>query len=149
MQKVLVAMFGEYRRAEAAVRDLEIAGIVGEQVEVISNVDQDERAQALGMKPREGVSERIARIFRGLRHSGATEVLDDPGEMPSYIGEQEFYATHVRNEGALMIVRVPNDKLAGVAQAILKQHGSKQRDGAAGVTIRETDERPGIATANA
>ena len=40
VQYMVVGLFGNYGDAEAAVRDLEMAGIVGEQVEVITDIDQ-------------------------------------------------------------------------------------------------------------
>ena len=43
MQYIVVGILGSYTDAEAAVSDLELAGIVGEQVEVISDIDQDAR----------------------------------------------------------------------------------------------------------
>ncbi len=39
MQYMVIGMFGKYADAEAAVLDLESEGIVGEQVEVISDID--------------------------------------------------------------------------------------------------------------
>jgi hypothetical protein len=42
-QYMVIGMFGRYADAEAAVLDLESAGIVGEQVEVISDIDEDAR----------------------------------------------------------------------------------------------------------
>jgi len=147
MQQVLIALFGAYSDAEAAVRDLEIAGIAGGQVQIISDPERDDPAQSLGLEPREGIAERIARVFHGFRHPKEAEVHDDAGDMPSYIGEQEFYATRVRNEGAILIVRAPNEKLSGVAQEILYQRGSTQRDGKRGVTVREVSDPPGKAAA--
>jgi hypothetical protein len=147
MRTALIGLFDTYGQAEGAVLDLETAGIVGEEVEVISDVDRDLRAEALGVRPHDGLRERIARAFHGLGTSGVTEVHDDqvhddPGEMPNYIGEQEFYASHVRQEGAVMVVRVPSKVLVDMAEAILKEHGSKTRDGKAGVLIVEEDDRP-------
>ena len=43
MQYMVAGIFGTYGDAEAAVQDLELAGIVGEQVEVISDIDEDAR----------------------------------------------------------------------------------------------------------
>ena len=43
MQYVIVGILDRYGDAEAAVQDLELAGIVGEQVEVISDIDEDVR----------------------------------------------------------------------------------------------------------
>jgi hypothetical protein len=67
MQYVVVGILGSYADAEAAVRDLELAGIVGEQVEVISDIDQDARtANTSGepsTKPDEPHHSWIARLF--------------------------------------------------------------------------------------
>lgn len=67
MQYVVVGMFARYGDAEAAVGDLELAGIVGEQVEVISDIDEDSRtADTPGepsTRPRESHSGRIARLL--------------------------------------------------------------------------------------
>ena len=142
MHTALIGLFDTYGQAEAAVGDLETAGIVGEEVEVVSDVDRDLRAEAFGIEPHDGIRERIARALQGLRMHGAREVHDDSGEMPDYIGEQEFYATHVRQEGAVMVVRVPNQTLTDVAEGILKDHGSKTRDGKSGVLIVKGDDRP-------
>ena len=43
MQYVIVGILNSYGDAEAAVEDLELAGIVGQQVEVISDIDEDAR----------------------------------------------------------------------------------------------------------
>jgi len=43
MQYAIVAILNSYADAEAAVRDLELAGIVGEQVEVITDIAADAR----------------------------------------------------------------------------------------------------------
>jgi hypothetical protein len=143
----LIGLFDNYEQAEAAVQDLELAGMVGEEVELIGDVDQDARAEALGFEPHEGIGERIARTLKRLRKPGQThdrdaEVHDDAGDMPNYIGEQEFYATHVKKEGAILVVHPPSSTLAGLAEAILKDHGSKTRDGKAGVLTAEEDAAP-------
>jgi hypothetical protein len=147
MHTVLIALFDRYGQAEAAVRDLELAGIVGEEVELISDVDRDLRAEALGFHPHEGIHERIARALRGLRKRDAREihdgeVHDDPGEMPNYIGEQEFYTTHVKQEGAIMLVRPPSRTLGSLAETILKDHGSRTRNGNNGVLAAEEEDLP-------
>jgi hypothetical protein len=142
MHTALIGLFDAYEQAEAAVRDLEIAGIVGEEVEVISDVDRDARAEALGVRSRDSLRQRISHALRGFHKASEREVHDDPGEMPNYIGEQEFYATHVRKEGAIVVVRVPSNNLAVVAEAILNKHGAKKRDGQEGVMIHQEDDRP-------
>jgi hypothetical protein len=135
MHTTLIGLFTSYAQAEAAVLDLERAGIVGGNVEVIIDPDRDGRAEALGMKPKES-SGRIARVF-GKHPKPSNEVHDDSGDMPNYIGEQEFYATHVKSEGAVLVVRVSGDKLTSVAKDILTTHGSKTREGKEGVLIHE------------
>jgi hypothetical protein len=147
MHNALIGLFDTYEQAEAAVLDLELAGIVGEEVEMVSDVDRDLRAETFGMQPHESIRERIERVFRGVRSRGRRkishdEVHDDTGEMPNYIGEQEFYATHVKKEGAILVVRPPSETLAARAEAILKDHGSKTRDGKNGVLIVGEDDRP-------
>lgn len=142
MRTVLIGLFDTYEQAEAAVEDLELTGIVGEEVEVVSDVDRDLRAEELGFQPRDGIRERVARALHGLRMSGAGEVHGDSGEMPNYIGEQEFYATHVKQEGAILVVRPPSQILAARAEAILKEHGSKTREGQRGVLTVEEDDLP-------
>lgn len=139
----LIGLFDSYGQAEAAIQDLELAGIVGEEIEVVSDVDRDLRAEELGFQLHEGIRERVARALRGLRMRDAGQVHDDSGEMPNYIGEQEFYATHVKQEGAILVARPPSQILAARAEAILKEHGSKTRDGKSGVLIVEEDDRPG------
>ena len=144
MRTVLIGLFDRYEQAEAAVRDLELAGMGGGQVEVVSDVDRDAQAEELGVQPHDSVRERVARALRGLRMRGEAkvEVHDDSGDMPDYIGEQEFYATHVKQEGAILVVRPPSQILAERAEATLKGHGSKTRDGKAGVALLEEDDRP-------
>ena len=149
MRAALIGLFDTYGQAEAAVLDLELAGIVGEEVEMVSDVDRDLRAEELGVKPHESIRDRVERALHGLRSGGQreirgddAEVHDDSGEMPNYIGEQEFYATHVKQEGAILVVRPPSETLAARAEAILKDHGSKTRDGKHGVLTVVEDDRP-------
>ena len=67
MQYVVVGMFGRYADAEAAVSDLELAGIVGEQVEVISDIDEDVRTAntpgEASTGPQEPHHSRLAHLF--------------------------------------------------------------------------------------
>jgi hypothetical protein len=147
MRTAIIGLFDRYGQAEAAIQDLELAGIVGEEIEVVSDVDRDLRAEELGFQPHENIRERVARALRGLRIRGAKEVPgeevhDDSGDMPDYIGEQEFYAAHVKQEGAILVVRPPSQIMAARAEAILKEHGSKTRDGKGGVLIVGEDNRP-------
>jgi hypothetical protein len=129
MQYTVVGIFGTYAEAAAAVRDLELAGIVGEQVEVISDIDQDARtANTPGepsTEPHQSHHSRIARIFGAGGPQEKRAVRDLPGEQPDYIGEQEFYASHVKQGGAVMVVRTSAEQPASRAAAIMHDHGAR------------------------
>jgi hypothetical protein len=138
MQYVIVAIFGTYGEAEAAVTDLELAGIVGEQVEVISDIGDDTRTANTPGEPSTEFQEphhgRFARLFGAGGPLEKHEVRDMPGEQSDYIGEQEFYANHVRQGGVVMIVRPPGEQSANRAAAILHDHGARtpgRKDGPA------------------
>ena len=140
MQYMVVGLFGSYADAEAAVRDLELAGIVGEQVEVISDIDQDARTANIqdepSTKPHEPHRSRIARLFGAGGPLEKTEVRDLSGEQPNYIGEQEFYATHIRQGGAVMFVRTPAEQSSSRVAAILHDHGARTPGQKDGPTVR-------------
>jgi hypothetical protein len=140
MQYMVVGMFGSYADAEATILDLELAGIVGEQVEVISDIDQDARtAHTAGepsSKPHEPYHSRIAHLFG---RSEKPEVRDLPGEQPNYIGEQEFYANHIKQGGAVMIVRTSTEQSASRAAAILQSHNAHTPGRKDGPDIRRID----------
>src|SRR5579862_8551305 len=143
MQYVIVAILKSYGDAEAAVEDLEVAGIVGGQVEVISDIDDDARtANTPGESSTEtGEPHRnwIERLFGAAGALEKREVRDLSGEQPNYIGEQEFYANHIKEGGAVIIVRVSTQQIADRAAAILRDHGARtpgQKDGPA---IRRID----------
>jgi hypothetical protein len=129
MQFIVVGILDGYREAEEAVQDLELAGIVGEQVEVISDIDEDARTANTpdepSTKPHEPHHSRLARLFGAGGSLQKPEVRDISGEQPNYIGDQEYYATHVKQGGAVMIVRAPSEPIANRAAAILHSHGAR------------------------
>jgi hypothetical protein len=143
MQYTIVGIFETYREAEAAVSDLEQAGIVGEQVEMISDTDEDTRTVDTPGEPSTNFQEpshsRIARLFGAGGSLENLNVRDVSGEQPEYIREQEFYANHVKQGGAVLIVRPSSEKSANRSAAILHEHGARtpgQKDGPA---IKRTD----------
>lgn len=140
MRFMVVGIFGSYADAEAAVRDLELAGIVGEQVEVISDIDQDVRtANTPGepsTKPHEPHRSRLARLFGAGGPLEKPEVTALSGEQPNYIGEQEFYASHLKQGGAVMIVRTYAEQPASLAAEILHDHGARTPGQKDGPTVR-------------
>ena len=122
--------------------DLELAGIEVEQVEVISDIDEDVRtANTPGEPstiPREPGHNWIALLFGAGGPLEKPEVCDLSGEQPNYVGDQEFYVTHVKQSGA-MIVRTSAEQPAHRAAALLCDHGARtpgQKDGPA---IRRID----------
>jgi hypothetical protein len=143
MRYIVVGMFGSYTQAETAVQDLELAGIVGEQVEIISDIDEDARtADTPGepaTMPRESHHSRLARLFGRGGLLAKPEVRDLSGEQPNYIGEQEFYATHVKQGGAVMVVRATNEQSANRAAAILRDHEAHSPGSHDGPAIRRID----------
>lgn len=143
MKYVVVGMFATYGDAEAAVSDLELAGIVGEQVEVISDIDEDSRTLDAENKPsaapRASHPGWIARLFGAGGDLAQPEVRDLSGEQPNYIGEQEYYATHVKQGGAVMIVRTSDEQPATRAAAILQQHGASTPGRKSAPVVRRVD----------
>jgi hypothetical protein len=143
MQYMVVGIFGSYADAEAAVRDLELAGIVGEQVEVITDIDEDARTANTPGEPstkvREPLHSRIARLLGAVNLPEKTKVRDLAGEQPNYIGEQEFYANHIKQGGAVMIARTSTEQSASRAAAILHDHGGHVPGSKAGPAVRLID----------
>jgi hypothetical protein len=115
-----------YGLAQDVVQELEQAGMGGEQVEVITDIDEDVRTESTPnerlTKPPEVQRSKWARLF-GIREK--PDVRDEAGEMPNYIGEQEFYANHVKAGGAVLVVRVDHEKAANQAASILQAHGGR------------------------
>ena len=143
MQFAIVGILKTYEDAEAAVQDLELAGIVGEQVEVISDIDEDARTANTPGEPstktREPHRNWISRLFGAGGPLENREVRDVSGEQPNYIGEQEFYANHVKQGGSVIIVRTSSEQPANRAAAILRDHGARTPGHKNGPAIRRID----------
>ena len=138
MQYSIVGILDSYGDAEDAVADLELAGIDGQQVEVISDIDGDARTantpDEASTTPKAPHRNWIERLFGAGGALENSEVRDLSGEQPNYIGNQEFYATHVKQGGAIIIVRTSAEQPAERALAILRDHGARtpgQKDGPA------------------
>jgi hypothetical protein len=115
---------------------------MGGQVEVINDIDEDARtADTPGepsTKPPAAKGNWIARLFGAGGPLAKPEVRALSGEQPNYIGDQEFYATHVKQGGAVMIVRTSTEESASRAAAILRDHGART-PGKDGPTVRLID----------
>jgi hypothetical protein len=129
MHYEVVGIFGNYAAAESAIRDLETTGIGGGQVELIADLEDDIRtAHAEGepsTQPREGFQERLARLFGSGREVKRRVVHADAGEQPDYIGDQEYYANHIKQGGAVLIVRTSTELQADEATGILRENGAR------------------------
>jgi len=131
MKYAIVGILHSYSEAEAAVQDLEVAGITASQVEVISEIDEDARTANTPSEPATKSGEPqahlgwMARLFGTGGALEKREVRDESGLQPDYIGEQEFYASHVKQGGAVVVVRVTAEQAANRAAAILQEHGAR------------------------
>jgi hypothetical protein len=143
MKFVIMGIVDSYADAEDAVEDLEEAGIKGGQVEVISEIDEDARTADTPGEPATKSGEArpgwVARLFGAGGALAQRDVRDESGTQPDYIGEQEFYASHVRQGGAVVIVRVATELAANRAAAILQEHGARNPGSKDGAAIRRLD----------
>lgn len=139
-QYMVVGVFPKYGEAERTIQDLEQAGIVGEQVEMITDIDEDARTENTpgerSTKPPESSHSKLARLF-GSRPK--PDVRDESGEMPNYIGEQEFYTSQVKEGHAVLVVRTSTEQAANQAAAILQQHGARTPGQKSAPTVRRID----------
>jgi hypothetical protein len=143
MQYIVVGIFGNHADAEEAVLDLDLAGIVGEQVEVINDIDIDARTAntpgEAATKPHEPHRSRIARLFGAGGPLETPEVRDLSGDQPNFIGEQEFYVNHLKQGGAVIVIRTPAEQTANQAAAILHEHGARTPGRKDGPVVRHVE----------
>jgi hypothetical protein len=138
MRKTVVGMVDSYGTAERIVEDLELHGIVGNEVEVVSGADEEVLGPVApsGDPPQEGFADRIRRLFRSLTHSEKRQVHDYYAEDP------EFYASQVRQGRAMVIVRAPDVLEADRAAEILRRHGAYDPKGGDGPRIFWENDQP-------
>jgi hypothetical protein len=143
MKFVIVGILDGYAEAEDAMEDLEQAGIEGGQVEVISDMDEDARTADTPGEPSTNSGERhpgwFARLFGAGGALAQRDVRDESGMQPDYIGEQEFYASHVKQGGAVMIIHTTTEQAAKRAAAILQEHGAPTPGSKDGPAIRRIE----------
>jgi hypothetical protein len=143
MKYVIVAILDSYGAAEDAVEDLEEAGIKGGQVEVISEPDEDTRTANTPGEPATKSAEAgrgwIARLFGTGGAPEKRQVRADSGTQPDYIDEQEFYASHVKQGGAVIVVRATTEQAANRGAAILREHGARTPGSKDGPFIRRME----------
>lgn len=121
MRKTVTGIFDAYSKAEEVVQALELIGIDGTEVEVISDADADARTQGILSSAekghKEGVGEKIAHFFRSSNNAGKHDA--GKHESTDYAKEQEY------NSGrTIVIVRTSDERGADRAADILRSHGA-------------------------
>ncbi len=124
MGKSVVGFFDTYGEAADVVRDLELAGIVGEQVELVSAADEE-----VPFADDEEKTRSAKRKRKGAAHD-------------YYMEDAEFFAGESRGGRAAVIVRPVNSEVAETAAALFRSHGAQSRGGGSGPAVENEEARP-------
>jgi hypothetical protein len=124
MSKSVVGFFDTYGEAADVVRDLELAGIVGEQVELVSAVDEE-----VPFADDEEKTRSAKRKGKGAAHD-------------YYVEDPEFFAGESRGGRAAVIVRPVNSEVAETAAALFRNHGAHRPGGGSGPEVENDEARP-------
>ena len=138
MHKTIVGMADSYGTAERIVEDLELAGIVGSEVQVIANPDDKVTGfeDTSGSDRREGFTERIRNFF-GSHSRDKTKQASD-----NYVEDPDFYITKVREGRSMVIVRMPDVPEVGRAVEILRGYGAVDPRGGDQPRVFSENDRP-------
>ncbi len=124
MSKSVIGFFDTYGEAADVFRDLEVAGIVGEQVELVSAVDEE--------VPFAGEEEKTSSGRRKGKGTAHDYFVEDP----------EFFAGRSRGGRAAVIVRPVNSEVAETAAALFRSHGAQSPRGGSGPAVENDEARP-------
>lgn len=124
MSKSVVGFFDTYREAEDVVSDLELAGIVGEQVELVSAVDEE--------VPFAGDQEKTSSATGKGKGTAHDYYVEDP----------EFFAGRSRGGRAAVIVRPVKSEVAETAARLFRSHGAQSPAGGSSAAVQDEDARP-------
>jgi hypothetical protein len=125
MSKSVVGLFDTYGEAADVVRDLDLAGIVGEQVELVSAAEEEVPFATGGDKSSSGTRKR------------------DRAAHDYYVEDPEFFAGESRGGRAAVIVRPVNPQVAETAAALFRSHGAESpRGGGAGPAVQNEEDCP-------
>lgn len=124
MSKSVVGFFDTYGEAADVVRDLELAGIVGEQVELVSAAEEEVPFADDKEKFGSGTRKR-----KGAAHD-------------YYVEDPEFFAGESRGGRAAVIVRPVNSQVAETAAALFRSHGAQSPRGGSGPEVENEEARP-------
>jgi hypothetical protein len=139
MRKTIIGMAGSYTAAQTIVEALEREGIVGTQVEVISGAADDISSLDNSANARRPTFvEKIRSIFQPHGHS------HDTGPRDQYLEDPDFYASHVRQGRALIVVRMPDVPEADRAAEVLRVNGAFDPGGGDKPRVVWENDRPGI-----
>jgi hypothetical protein len=139
MQRTVVGIVDNYSTAQHIVQALELEGIVGNQVEVVSGADEEVLGQEGGSsahKSHESFGKRTSHFVRSLTGSQDQKAHDD------YVEDPEFYASQVRQGRAMVIVRLRDEPEANRVADLLRQYGANDLRGKHGPQILEENDQP-------
>jgi hypothetical protein len=125
MSRSVVGLFDTYGEAADLVRDLELVGIVGEQVELVSAVEEE-----VPFAAEEEKTSSAARKGKGTAHD-------------YYVEDPEFFAGKSRGGRAAVIVRPVNSEVAETAAGLFRSHGAQSPRGGSGPAVQNEEARPG------
>lgn len=166
--KNVIGVFESYAQAESAVEDLEVVGLSGEDVILISGAANDARGRGYiersqgGLRKHESLGDKILDVLHGHENKPAVESswvrVDGQEAMPKNdsldIQDAELTDRDPSLEGpAVLIVRVENSVNAGVASGILQKNSAVDiyhEDASVGGVTHDTPETsPARAVADA
>jgi hypothetical protein len=125
MSKSVVGFFNTYGKAADVVHDLELAGIVGEQVELVSAAEEEVPFGTGGEESSSGTRKK------------------DAAAHDYYVEDPEFFAGKSRRGHAAVIVRPVNPQAAETAAALFRSHGAESpREGSSGPAVQNEEDRP-------
>ncbi len=126
MSKSVVGLFDTYGEAADVVRDLEVAGIVGDQVELVSAADEE---VPFAEEEEKEKTSSATRKGKGAAHD-------------YYVEDPEFFAGKSRGGRAAVIVRPVNSQVAETAAALFRRHGAQSPGGGSGPDVENDEARP-------
>ncbi|HXU22108.1 MAG TPA: hypothetical protein VN788_16110 [Verrucomicrobiae bacterium] len=124
MSKTVMGFFDTYGEAADVVRDLELAGIVGEQVELVSAAEEE------------------VPFAEGSKKSSSAKRKAKAAAHDYYAEDPEFFAGESRGGRAAVIVRPVNSQVAETAAALFRSHGAESPRGGSGPDVQNEDARP-------
>jgi hypothetical protein len=124
MSKSVIGFFDTYGKAAEVVRELELAGIVGEQVELVSAAKEEVPFAEEEAKADSGTGKQKEHVHN------------------YYVEDPECFAGESRRGLAAVIVRPVNSQVAETAAALFRSHGAEGPRGQSGPVVENEEARP-------